>query len=77
MPSTTSVATNPAKKHRGTESLTRNDLPDIIATVLDVLLNTTGTGSVRSNLPVVLPVVDPLSEPPTLNEEHPRARQVV
>ena len=68
-PSATSAATNPGKKHHGTDSLTRNDLPDIIAAVLDILPNVTGASSVRSNLSVTPALVDPLSEPPTPNKE--------
>ena len=69
MPSTTSAATNPGKKHHSTDSLTRNDLLDIVAAILDALPNVTGASSARSNLSVAPAVVDPPSEPPTPDEE--------
>ena len=44
-------------------------VPDIVITILDALLNATTTNSAHSNLPTVLPPVDPLSQLHTPDEE--------
>ena len=49
-PSTTAANTTPApKRRRGSDSLTRSDLPDIVAAVLDALPNATATTPARSS----------------------------
>ena len=48
-PSTTAATTPAPERRRGSDSLTRNDLPDIVAAVLDALPNATATTPARSS----------------------------
>ena len=68
-PTTISANTMPAPKRCcGTDTLTRNDLPDIIAAILDALPNATATTSARSSRLAIQSATNPLSQPITPRE---------
>lgn len=71
MPTTTFVSTTMSalKRHRGTGLLTRNDLLDIVAAILNALPNAITTTSTHTSFPAVQPATDPLGQPNTPEEE--------
>ena len=69
-PTTISANTMPApKRFCGTDLLMRNNLPDIVAAILNAFHYTTATTSACSNYPATQPATNPSSQPITTEEE--------